>query len=114
MNAAGANVATGQQGIYQAYNKYVMLKGDYAIWNGFNWAKSTSAAPYKNKTVQARGIYYHFNGSSYLSLYDNQGKWVGYINQNGTKAVSSQQEKFKKVQDLLNKEFKNQNWKIVK
>ncbi len=83
INAAGANVAPGQQGIYQAYNKYVMLKGDYAIWNGFDWAKSTSAAPYKNKTVQARGIYYHFNGASYLSLYDNQGKWIGYINENG-------------------------------
>ncbi len=83
MNAAGASVATGQQGIYQSYNKYVMLKGDYAIWNGFDWAKSTSAAPYKNKTVQARGIYYHFNGASYLSLYDNQGKWIGYINENG-------------------------------
>ena len=51
MNAAGANVASGQQGIYQAYNKYVMLKGDYGIWNGFDWARSTSAAPYKNKTV---------------------------------------------------------------
>ncbi len=109
IESAAVTIAGGQHGIYQNYGKYVMLKGDYAIWNGFNWAKSTSAAPYKNKTVQARGIYYHFNGSSYLSLYDNQGKWVGYINQNGTKAGSSQQEKFKKVQDLLNKEFKNQN-----
>ncbi|MGM0198818.1 N-acetylmuramoyl-L-alanine amidase [Enterococcus sp. DIV1314a] len=91
MNAAGANVAPGQQGIYQAYNKYVMLKGDYAIWNGFDWAKSTSAAPYKNKTVQARGIYYHFNGSSYLSLYDNQGKWIGYMNAVGANVAPGQQ-----------------------
>lgn len=74
IESTAVTIASGQHGIYQNYGKYVMLRGDYAIWNGFDWAKSTSAAPYKNTTVQARGIHYHFNGSSYLSLYGNQGK----------------------------------------
>ena len=109
MNAAGAHVATGQQGIYQTHNKYVTIKSNsYTIWKNFGWS-SKASGKFAGKTYLAKGIYRHFNGSSYLSLYDSNNKWVGYINQNGTKAGSSQQEKFKKVQDLLNKEFKNQN-----
>ncbi len=91
IESAAVTIAGGQHGIYQNYGKYVMIKGDYAIWNGFDWAKSTSASPYKNKTVQARGIYYHFNGSSYLSLYDNQGKWIGYTNAAGANVANGQQ-----------------------
>ena len=90
-NAVGANVATGQQGIYQTYNKYVMLKGDYPIWTAFDFAKSIDLTSYKNKTLEARGIYYHFNGSSYLSLYDNQGKWIGYTNAAGANVSTGQQ-----------------------
>ncbi|MCC9272938.1 MAG: N-acetylmuramoyl-L-alanine amidase, partial [Enterococcus aquimarinus] len=90
-DAAGATVASGSQGIYQSYGKYVTIKGNYTIWRGFDWKKSVDATPYKNKTLQAKGIYYHFNGSSYLSLYDNNGKWVGYTNANGVKIGSGKQ-----------------------
>ena len=109
INAGGAKVAKGKQGTYQTYNKYVTVKSNsYAIWKNFGWS-SKASGKFAGKTYLAKGIYRHFNGSSYLSLYDSNNKWIGYINQNGTKAGSSQQEKFKKVQDLLNKEFKNQN-----
>ena len=32
----------------------------------------------------ARGVYYHFNGSTYYSLYDEKGQWYGYLNKDAT------------------------------
>lgn len=46
--------------------------------------KNTPGLLYKNQTFEAREIYHHSNGSNYLSLYDNQGKLFGYINELGT------------------------------
>ena len=90
-NAAGATLAPGQQGSYQSYGKYVQLSGYYSIWDSFDWKNSISPISYLNKTLEARGIYYHFNGSSYLSLYDNQGKWIGYTNAAGVTVTPGQQ-----------------------
>ena len=84
INEEGTALGSGQQGIYQNYGKFVSIKGNYGIWNGFDWQKSTAGSKYKNQTFQARGIYHHFNGSRYLSLYNNKGQWLGYINELGT------------------------------
>ena len=84
INEDGTTLAPGDQGIYQNYGKYVSIKGSYDLWNGFDWKNKTPGSRYQNKTYQARGVYHHFNGSRYLSLYDSQGKWLGYINEDGT------------------------------
>lgn len=91
INATGVKVGAGKQGAYQSYGKYVTIKSNsYAIWRNFGWSSKASGS-FAGKTYLAKGIYNHFNGSKYLSLYDNQGKWVGYINASGTKVGNGKQ-----------------------
>ena len=89
--ASSIKIVDGQQGSFQSISKYVSIRGNYTIWRNFKWEKRASASQYKNQTFQAKGIYYHFNGSRYLSLYNNQGKWMGYINEQGTSLAKGQQ-----------------------
>jgi N-acetylmuramoyl-L-alanine amidase CwlA len=72
------------QGKYISLNKYVTLtKSGYTIWGDFSWNKEIGSSSYLlNQTYLAKGEYKHFNGSTYLSIYDNSGKWLGYVNQN--------------------------------
>jgi len=42
-----------------------------------------------NQTFLVKVRYEHLNGSVYYSLYDNQGKWYGYINATGTKVANN-------------------------
>ena len=42
----------------------------------------------KQETYEARYVYRHFNGSNYLSIYDNKGIWQGYINESATRQVN--------------------------
>ena len=91
INATGVKDGAGKQGAYQSYGKYVTIKSNsYAIWRNFGWSSKASGS-FAGKTYLAKGIYNHFNGSKYLSLYDNQGKWVGYINASGTKVGNGKQ-----------------------
>lgn len=91
INETGVRVGAGEQGAFHSISRYVSIKGTHTIWRNFKWEKRASASQYKNQTFQAKGIYYHFNGSRYLSLYNNQGKWVGYINEQGTSLAKGQQ-----------------------
>lgn len=68
------------QGNYISDGSYVKIKnGNYSTWQNFNWQKKYSGNSLKNQTFKARGRYEHFNGSTYYSIYDNQGKWYGYL-----------------------------------
>lgn len=91
INENGTKLGSGTQGAFHNINQYVTIKGDSLIWDSFNWSNSQSSVKYKNQTVSAKGIYYHFNGTSYLSLYDNKNNWIGYINQTDTKLGSGEQ-----------------------
>jgi hypothetical protein len=78
----------GGGGKYHAYNKYVTIQSpNYDIWQNFNWDKRTHSSKYKGKTVLAKGYYDHFNGARYLSLYETNGHWIGYINETGAKLI---------------------------
>ena len=84
LNTAGVKVVSGQQGAYQSYGKNVTIKTDsYAIWRNFSWS-SNASGNHLGKTYLAKGVYHHFNGSRYLSLYDSSNRWIGYINSLGT------------------------------
>lgn len=101
VNATGVRPASGKQGIHFKYGKYVTLKSNYKIWKGFSWKSSLDPKQYKGQTFEARGYYNHFNGSRYLSLYTNKGKWLGYINEKGvstgsTKGGAAQSARFNK------------------
>lgn len=78
---------TSPGGSYQSYGKKVIVKkNNYPMWRTLDFtSKKGTSAPYYNKTYLAKGRYFHYNGSIYYSLYNNQGKWLGYINGSGLK-----------------------------
>lgn len=82
MNATGLKATKNPQGTYQNYGKYVTItKNNYTIWGNFNWkVKKNSTTKVAGQTFLAKGKYGHYNGSTYYSLYNNKGKWVGYLN----------------------------------
>lgn len=110
INKNGVTVADGAQGIYQSYGKEVtIVKGNYPMWSNFSWKQKGNTSSYMKKKFNARGKYQHFNGSTYVSLYDKQNKWYGYLNET---AVSSEAEKLEKVQRLLNSKYNSYNYGI--
>lgn len=64
-------------------NEYLasIVKENYPLWQDLTlqtyYEKSTT---HFKQTVQVLGSYRHFNGLSYLSIYDAQHCWLGYIN----------------------------------
>ncbi|WP_207940936.1 hypothetical protein DOK78_001516 [Enterococcus sp. DIV2402] len=89
INETGTELSDGRSQ-YHAYDKYVTIKAsNYTIWQDFNWKKREHSSNYQGEVLQARGYYDHFNGQRYLTVYDNQGKWIGYINQTGTEVTPS-------------------------
>ena len=42
------------------------------------------------KTYQAKGKYEHWNGSTYYSLSDSTGKWIGYLNAEAATVANNQ------------------------
>ena len=91
IDQSGTIEATGPQGVPQIESKYVTLKDNHNIWDGFEWKNSVSSSKYLNRTYHSSGTYTHFNGANYLSLYDGQNKWLGYIDQSGTIDVAGPQ-----------------------
>lgn len=109
VNAKATTLADGAQGIYQPYNKYVTLKqSSYPIWTNFNWSNQRNSATYQGRTLKAKGRYHHINGSTYLSLYDNKDKWVGYMNQQGASVANGPEGRFQKTTLYLSMANKNQ------
>ncbi|MBP2102768.1 glucosaminidase domain-containing protein [Enterococcus alcedinis] len=91
INEKGTDAARGQESIYHSYGKYISIIGNYDLWRNFSWSSNVHSSKYQGQTFLAKGIYYHFNGSRYLSVYDNKGNWLGYMNADGAKVVSDQQ-----------------------
>ncbi|MFW7431872.1 Ig-like domain-containing protein [Vagococcus carniphilus] len=118
INADAVKVGDGKQGAYISDGRFVTIsKSNYETWSNFNWKKRGMSKNILNQTFQARGRYKHFNGSTYLSLYDSKGKWQGYINANATKVADGKQGAYikdgRKV--TINKKgyntWSNFNWK---
>ncbi|MEG0256185.1 MAG: CAP domain-containing protein [Vagococcus sp.] len=77
---AKATEKVGAQGKYISDGSYIKIKnGNYSTWQNFDWKKKVSANSLKGQVLKARGRYEHFNGSTYYSIYDNKGKWYGYL-----------------------------------
>ncbi|MFD1433136.1 GH25 family lysozyme [Lacticaseibacillus yichunensis] len=75
-----ADVA-GPQGSAFEYGRYVTVAtANGALWKSFDWVKSANSSSFYRDTLYAKYIYHHANGSDYLSLYNGNGTWVGYIN----------------------------------
>lgn len=92
VNAKLVTKVAGQQGQWYSHSGSVEVtsKG-YPIWKGFfsDQAGSTSDTKYYRNVYKATGVYYHFNGSTYLSLYSGK-TWIGYVNAKATTFYGSQ------------------------
>lgn len=89
LTSAAVKSAKAAQGNAVSTNKYVSItKKGYTIWGDFNWkSKKHYTSNYYHKTFQVKTIYYHYNGSTYYSLYQN-GKWFGYLSSGATTAAT--------------------------
>ncbi|MDT2831934.1 hypothetical protein P7H62_13340 [Vagococcus carniphilus] len=82
INEKAVAVGKGSQGAYVKDGRRVIFsKSNYNTWSNFNWKYKVSGKNMVNKTFVARGKYYHQNGSTYLSLFDDNGRWYGYVNE---------------------------------
>ncbi|MDT2832445.1 GH25 family lysozyme [Vagococcus carniphilus] len=89
LNADATTVLNGPQGKYISDGRYVSIsKDNYTIWSNLNFSsKKGMTKDVYQKTYQAKGRYEHFNGSTYYSLYDGKGTWIGYLNDGGAKTI---------------------------
>ncbi|MGO2083928.1 serine hydrolase [Vagococcus sp.] len=110
INAQATQLTTGAQGSYQPFWKEVKITNkNYQFWQGFDWQSKGKTSEVYQRVLMARGKYQHFNGSIYYSVYDNKGKWYGYLNTGATMIYTGQAEKMKKVQTLLNQRYSSSN-----
>ncbi|MCD5003727.1 hypothetical protein IV487_14780, partial [Enterococcus saccharolyticus] len=100
----GTDLAEGEVSKAQNYDKKVQIgTKNYILWQNLQtWSRKGNSSSYMGQILYAKTYYTHFNGAKYLSLYDNQGKWLGIINEKGTDLaegeVSKAQNYDKKVQ----------------
>ncbi|WP_162261089.1 GH25 family lysozyme [Lacticaseibacillus camelliae] len=88
INANAVEVGSGQQGPWFADNRRVKVTHvGYPLYSNWNWSVRHTGSSVYGRTFKSTGKYYHFNGSTYLSLYDNSGAWYGYMNANGVEVV---------------------------
>ena len=87
INANGTKEASNAAGINQSYHKNNFYSKFPTLAKFLLETKSTVTNAMKGQTFEARYVYRHFNGSNYLSIYDNKGTWLGYVNESATKVV---------------------------
>ncbi|MDT2675557.1 hypothetical protein P7D92_00965 [Enterococcus dongliensis] len=92
LNEGGAQVVNNPGGQWHSTNQYVTItKNNWTIWKDFNFKNGSSTKNMYQKTYRVTGWYRHYNGSKYLSVYDNNGNWQGYLNEGGAaKAAGAQ------------------------
>lgn len=90
-NATAIDFSTGAQGNPSTANEYVTVTHQYNTWANFQWVQKKAAKAVYQQTYYAKYSYHHNNGSTYLSLYDGTGTWVGYINASGVKVAGGPQ-----------------------
>lgn len=90
VDAAAGSVSDNPEGTWQGLKKYVKVKGTHDLYGNFGTTIKNSGAAMKNKVFRATGVYYHFDGTTYHSLYDEKGTWQGYINAKGVEVLGDQ------------------------
>ncbi|MDT2638325.1 hypothetical protein [Enterococcus dongliensis] len=90
LNEDGAQVVDTPGGQWHSTNQYVTVtKNNWTIWKDFNFKNGSSTKNMYQKTYRVTGWYRHYNGSKYLSVYDNKGNWQGYLNEGGAQVVNN-------------------------
>lgn len=90
----------GKGGIYQSSNRYITFtNANYWMYSNFDFKKLRTTKTLYKKTYQARGYYEHFNGARYYTVYDNKGKWLGYVNAASAKTGNGKGGMYQKLGD---------------
>lgn len=104
-----------------SYKKYVTVTKGYDVWRNLDFSKKGDNSNLKGKTFYAKYAYDHDNGNRYLSLYDDDDKWIGYMNADGVSVGKGEQGaaiKTNKTVTVTNnksyKVLKNFNWENSK
>ena len=80
LNAGAANWEE-PQGLWHSDNRYITITSHYDTYGDFNFHTLHAAGSLSGQTLHSTGKYNHINGSTYLSLYKEDGTWMGYVNQ---------------------------------
>lgn len=84
--------ADGAQGIWQKNNEFVTLNNQsVAIYKNFSFDKKDVEKATFEETLHAQGVYHHFNGKTYYSIYNNKGTWQGYVENNDVRIGDGRQ-----------------------
>jgi len=67
------------------YGKNVTITKQDILWGNLTFTSRKADKATIGNDYSAKYIYNNPNGSSYLSLYDKNGKWAGYINKSGSR-----------------------------
>ena len=91
VDAASVKYNSAAQGDWQKDSAYATISKNYKLYSSFNWQVKNDGAKLLGKTYKITGKYLHFNGSTYYSLQNNKGTWMGYINAAAIKRTTGAQ-----------------------
>lgn len=82
LNAGYTTTGKGAEGAVVGSNSYVTITSSIkgSLWGSFSWDKRSSTESHLNQTYHVKAIYYHINGQTYYSLFNDDGSWAGYVN----------------------------------
>lgn len=113
LNEGGAQSVNNPGGKWNSINQYISVtKNNWTIWKDFNFKNGSSTKNLYQRTYRVTGWYRHYNGSKYLSVYDNKGKWLGYLNADGTQVVNNPGGKWNSANQYVT--VNKNNWTIWK
>ncbi|WP_438857018.1 hypothetical protein [Enterococcus sp. AZ007] len=113
LNEGGAKLVNNPGGKWNTTNQYVTItKNNWTIWKDFNFKNGNSTKSMYQKTYRVTGWYRHYNGSKYLSVYDNKGTWQGYLNEGGAQVVNNPGGKWNATNQYVT--ITKNNWTIWK
>ncbi|WP_225884279.1 C39 family peptidase [Lacticaseibacillus mingshuiensis] len=78
INALTVAVTDAPQGRAEMRTDYLTVIDDTPLYRNFDSVVLNAAGKYYHQTLRSRGLYHHFNGRTYASLYDNANQSVGY------------------------------------
>lgn len=111
LNKDGAEAADGPGGKWYGTNQYITVtKNNWTIWSDFNFNKGKSTKNLYQRTYRVTGWYRHYNGTKYLSVYDNKGNWQGYLNEGGAQVVNNPGGKWNSTNQYIT--VTKNNWTI--
>lgn len=84
IDASDTTQAVGPEGTEKIIRQYVKIDESRERYEDFDWSILGDTEEFIGQTFRAKAIYHHFNGDAYLSLYDNQDEWIGYVEESAT------------------------------